>query len=110
LLIGFVIALVVLTETAAFAAAPTDQLKQRVDQVIKVLDDPAFRDKPVERRAAVRKINGDEATVKTRIVTRRGTEVPVGRRPGAPMSLIGVADGEPGPGVRLDAVGRDRVA
>jgi phospholipid transport system substrate-binding protein len=141
LLIGFVIGLVVLVGTAAFAGVPTEQLKQRVDRVIKVLDDPMFTDKPVERRAAVRKIaedifdypdtarralgvhwngrtpqereefarlfadlldrayigkidlyqgekvgfvgetvNGDEAAVKTRIVTKRGTEVPVDYR------------------------------
>ena len=32
--------------TAAWAGAPTDQLKSRVDEVIRVLDDPAFKDNP----------------------------------------------------------------
>jgi phospholipid transport system substrate-binding protein len=125
----------------ALAGAPTDQLKQRVDEVIKVLEDPALSDKSAERRAAVRKIaedvfdysdtarralgphwngrsaqeraefvklfadlldraymgridlyqgekvryvgetiDGGEATVKTRIVTKRGSEVPVDYR------------------------------
>ena len=41
---------------AAVAAEATDQLRQRVDQVVKVLDDPALQGKPVERHAAVRKI------------------------------------------------------
>jgi phospholipid transport system substrate-binding protein len=39
------------------AGPPTDQLRQRVDEVIRVLDDPATRDKPAQRRAAVRKIS-----------------------------------------------------
>jgi phospholipid transport system substrate-binding protein len=125
----------------AMAGAPTDQLKQRVDEVIKVVDDPALSGKTAERHAAVRKIaeevfdypdtaqralgphwnartpqerqefvqlfadlldrayigkidfyqgekvryagetvDGDEATVKTRIVTKRGSEVPVDYR------------------------------
>jgi phospholipid transport system substrate-binding protein len=116
-------------------------LKQRVDEVIKVVDDPALSGKPVERHAAVRKIaedvfdypdtaqralgphwnartpqerqefvqlfadlldrayvgkidlyqgekvryvgetiEGDQATVKTRIVTKRGSEVPIDYR------------------------------
>ena len=42
--------------TAAWAGAPTDQLKSRVDEVIRVLDDPAFKDNPAERRERVRKI------------------------------------------------------
>ena len=125
----------------ALAGAPTDQLKQRVDEVIKVLDDPALKGKPAERHAAVRKIaedifdypdtakralgahwnqrtpqereefvrlfadlldrayigkidlyqgekvryggdtsEGDQATVKTRIVTKQGSEVPIDYR------------------------------
>ena len=137
----FVLGLVVLVATPAVAGEPTDQLKQRVDEVIKVLDDPAFSGKTAARRAAVRKIaeeifdypdtarralgphwnartpqereefawlfadvldqayigkvdlyqgekvrdvgettNGDDATVRTRILTKRGSEVPVDYR------------------------------
>ena len=136
-----VVSVVVATVMPAVAGAPTDQLKQRVDEVIKVVDDPAMMGKTAERQAAVRKIaedvfdypdtaqralgvhwnarspqerqefvqlfadlldrayvgkidlyqgekvryagetvNGDEATVKTRIVTKRGSEVPVDYR------------------------------
>jgi phospholipid transport system substrate-binding protein len=125
----------------ALAGVPTDQLKQRVDEVVRMLDDPSVKGKPVERRAAVRKIseeifdyqdtarralgqhwtsrtpeerrefvqlftdllerayfsridhyqgekvrygaetiNGNEAVVKTTIVTRAGSEVPVDYR------------------------------
>lgn len=138
---GIAVAFVVAMAGPAMAGAPTDQLKQRVDEVIKVIDDPALTNKTAERHAAVRKIaedifdypdtaqralgphwnartpqerqefvqlfadlldrayvgkidlyqgekvryagetvDGDEATVKTRIVTKRGTEVPVDYR------------------------------
>jgi phospholipid transport system substrate-binding protein len=141
LALASVCALILLTATSAFAGAPTDQLKQRVDEVVKVLDDPALKDKPVERHAAIRKIadgifdhgdaarralgvhwnartpqereefvrlfsdvldrayiskidlyqgekvtyagetgSGDDATVKTRIVTKKGPEIPVDYR------------------------------
>jgi phospholipid transport system substrate-binding protein len=40
----------------ARAGAPTDALKQTVDQVVKMLSDPALRDKPDARRAEVRKV------------------------------------------------------
>jgi phospholipid transport system substrate-binding protein len=139
--LGIVVSLVVVMAMPAMAGAPTDQLKQRVDEVIKVVDDPALASKPVERHAAVRKIaedvfdypdtaqralgphwnartpqerqefvqlfadlldrayvgkidlyqgekvryagetaEGDQATVKTRIVTKKGSEVPVDYR------------------------------
>jgi phospholipid transport system substrate-binding protein len=139
--IGSLLAFVVATAIPAVAGAPTDQIRQRVDNVIKVLDDPALKAKPAERHAAVRKIaeeifdnadtarralgphwnartpqeqqeftqlfaevldrayigkielyqgekvrfvgetiDGDEATVKTRIFTKKGTEVPVDYR------------------------------
>jgi len=135
------VSLVVAMAMPAMAGAPTDQLKQRVDEVIKVVDDPALASKPAERHAAVRKIaedvfdypdtaqralgphwnarspqerqefvtlfadlldrayigkidlyqgekvryagdtvEGDQATVKTRIVTKKGSEVPVDYR------------------------------
>ena len=43
--------------TEASAGAPTDQLRASVDQIIKILDDPALKpeSKAAERRAAVRK-------------------------------------------------------
>ena len=48
----------VLCAAPAWAAGPTDQLKQYTDQVLKILDDPKLRgeDKAVERRAAVRRV------------------------------------------------------
>ena len=139
--LGIVFGFVVAVTTPAMAGAPTDQLKQRVDEVIKVVDDPALTNKTAERHAAVRKIaedvfdypdtaqralgphwnartpqerqefvqlfadlldrayigkidlyqgekvryasetvEGEQATVKTRIVTKRGSEVPVDYR------------------------------
>jgi phospholipid transport system substrate-binding protein len=139
--IALMVALVAFIATPALAAAPTEQLKQRVDQVIKVLEDPALKDKTTERQAAIRKIaedvfdypdaarralgvhwssrtpqerdefarlfadildrayvskidlyqgekvsylgetiDGDQATVKTRIVTKKGSEVPIDYR------------------------------
>jgi phospholipid transport system substrate-binding protein len=51
-LLGFVLAASV--STPARAGAPTDQLREYSEQVVKVLDDPAL--KPQDRRAAVRKI------------------------------------------------------
>lgn len=38
------------------AGEPTEQLKTQVDRVLKVLDDPALREKPKDKRVAVRKI------------------------------------------------------
>ena len=139
--LGIVVGFVVAVAMPAMAGAPTDQLRQRVDEVVKVVDDPALSGKAVERHAAVRKIaeevfdypdtarralgvhwsartpqereefaqlfadlldrayvgkidlyqgekvryagetvEGDQATVKTRIVTKRGSEVPVDYR------------------------------
>lgn len=40
----------------AEAGLPTDQLKQHVDEVIRVLDDPGLKDRPAQRHAAIRKI------------------------------------------------------
>jgi phospholipid transport system substrate-binding protein len=40
----------------AEAGLPTDQLKQHVDEVLRVLDDPGLKDRPAERHGAVRKI------------------------------------------------------
>jgi phospholipid transport system substrate-binding protein len=54
-----VIGLLLLVASSVWASPPTDQLKQRVDQVIKVVDDPALKGKSAERRAAIRKIAED---------------------------------------------------
>jgi phospholipid transport system substrate-binding protein len=139
--IASLLALIVATAVPAGAGVPTDQIRQRVDDVVKVLEDPALKSKPAERHAAVRKIaeeifdypdtarralgphwnartpqerqefirlfaelldrayigkielyqgekvryagdtiNGDDAMVKTRIVTKKGSEVPVDYR------------------------------
>jgi phospholipid transport system substrate-binding protein len=43
----------------ADAGAPTDQLRAQVDRVLKLLDDPALKDKPKDKRAAVRKVADD---------------------------------------------------
>ena len=43
----------------ADAGAPTDQLRMQVDRVLKLLDDPALKDKPKDKRAAVRKVADD---------------------------------------------------
>lgn len=52
-----VAAAVVLQGGAAWAGAPTDQLKGRIDRVLKVLDPDAKQEgKSEERRAAIRKI------------------------------------------------------
>ena len=49
----------VLTVPPASAGAPTDQLRTQVDRVLKLLDDPALKEKPKDRRAAVRKVAED---------------------------------------------------
>ena len=51
-------ALVISPGACAWAGAPTDQVREYTDAVVKVLEDPALKaeDKKFERRAAVRKI------------------------------------------------------
>jgi phospholipid transport system substrate-binding protein len=49
--------LVVALAAPAVAGVPTEQLKQRVDEVVRVLSDPSLKGKPEQRRAAVRKIS-----------------------------------------------------
>jgi phospholipid transport system substrate-binding protein len=126
---------------AAAAPSPTEQLRRHIDEVIRILEDPALKPSPEQRRARVRRVSeeifdyrdtarralgrhwsgrtpqeqaefvdlfadlldrayfskidqyqgekvrytdesveGSEATVKTRIVTPRGSEVPVDYR------------------------------
>jgi len=43
----------------ATAGAPTDQLKAQVDRVLKLMEDPALKDKPKDKRVAVRKVADD---------------------------------------------------
>jgi phospholipid transport system substrate-binding protein len=45
-----------LTAAPAQAGAPTEQLRRHVDDVIRVLEDPRTKERPTERRVAVRKI------------------------------------------------------
>ena len=47
---------VTLVATAASAGPPTDQLRSQVDQVIRILDDPALKSRPAERHEQVRTI------------------------------------------------------
>ena len=138
-----VVAAVVVQSVSAWAGAPTEQLRGRIDRVLKVLDPEAKQDgKSEERRAAIRKIahetfdfreisqrslarhwqgrspaerdefiqlfadllersyigqieqysggekivyaseslEGDQALVRTRLVTKQGTEIPVDYR------------------------------
>jgi phospholipid transport system substrate-binding protein len=51
--------MLVLAFTPAWAGAPTDQLRGHVDEVVRILDNPALKDKPAERQAAVRKVADD---------------------------------------------------
>jgi phospholipid transport system substrate-binding protein len=56
-LVGSVVLALVLSLAApAHAGVPTDTLKQSVDQVVKILSDPALRDNPEARHAQVRKV------------------------------------------------------
>ena len=50
---------IALFATVAWAGPASDQLKGQVDQVIKLLDDPALKDKPAERRTQVRTMAED---------------------------------------------------
>jgi len=49
----------VLAAAPARAGEPTDQLKAQVDRVLKLIDDPSLKDKPKDKRVAVRKIADD---------------------------------------------------
>jgi phospholipid transport system substrate-binding protein len=49
----------VLTVPPASAGAPTDQLKAQVDRVLKLMDDPTLKDKPKDKRVAVRRVADD---------------------------------------------------
>jgi phospholipid transport system substrate-binding protein len=56
-LVGSVVLVLVLSlATPVHAGAPTNTLKQSVDQVVKILSDPALRDKPEARHDQVRKV------------------------------------------------------
>ena len=49
----------VLAAAPARAGEPMDQLKAQVDRVLKLIDDPSLKDKPKDKRVAVRKIADD---------------------------------------------------
>jgi phospholipid transport system substrate-binding protein len=49
----------VLAAPPAWAGAPTEQLKAQIDRVLKLIDDPALKDNPKDKRVAVRKIADD---------------------------------------------------
>jgi phospholipid transport system substrate-binding protein len=51
----FVLA-IILVAGRTFAGPPTDQLKSSVEQVIKVLEDPALKADPARRRVAIREV------------------------------------------------------
>ena len=53
---SIVLALIASFAVPARAGAPTDALKQSVDQVVKILSDPTLRDNPEARRVQVRKV------------------------------------------------------
>jgi hypothetical protein len=64
----------------AWAGPPTEQLRVQMDRVIKVLEE-IFDFNETERiQFAGDGIEGDRATVRTRLVTKAGTEIPVDYR------------------------------
>ncbi len=56
---ALILTLAVAVATPAHAGAPTEQLKTQVDRVLTLLGDPALKDKPKDKRAAVRKVADD---------------------------------------------------
>jgi phospholipid transport system substrate-binding protein len=56
---ALILTLAVAVAAPAGAGAPTEQLKTQIDRVLKLLDDPALKDKPKDKRAAVRKVADD---------------------------------------------------
>jgi phospholipid transport system substrate-binding protein len=58
--VGLALGLALVTAaSAAWAGAPTDQLKSQVDRVLKLLDDPVLKERPKDRRTAVRRVAED---------------------------------------------------
>jgi len=57
-IVAFALGLTAVAGASAWAGAPTDQVREYTDAVVKVLEDPMLKgdDKKPERRAAVRKI------------------------------------------------------
>jgi len=56
---ALILTLAVAVATPVHAGAPTEQLKTQVDRVLTLLGDPALKDKPKDKRAAVRKVADD---------------------------------------------------
>ena len=63
----------VLAAPPARAGAPTDQLKTQVDRVLKLMDDPALKDKPKDKRAAVRRVADDSPAARALAPIARAT-------------------------------------
>jgi phospholipid transport system substrate-binding protein len=59
LAIALMLTLALTTPPGALAGEPIDQLKTQVDRVLKLIDDPALKDKPKDKRVEVRKIAED---------------------------------------------------
>lgn len=56
LITSLAVLVIVSLPSAVYAGAPTEALKQTVDQVIKIMADPALADKPDVRRTQIRKV------------------------------------------------------
>ena len=56
---ALIVTLALAAPPGTLAGEPTDQLKAQVDRVLKLLDDPTLKDKPKDKRVAVRKIAED---------------------------------------------------
>jgi phospholipid transport system substrate-binding protein len=56
-ILAFTVAVVTGLASEATAAAPLAQLRQRVDEVIRLLEDPALKGNPEQRRASVRRVS-----------------------------------------------------
>jgi len=56
---GLLLGVLVVAASPVWAGAPSDQLRTQIDKVLKILEDPALKEKPKDRRAAVRKVADD---------------------------------------------------
>jgi phospholipid transport system substrate-binding protein len=56
---ALIVTLALAAPPGTLAGEPTDQLKAQVDRVLKLLDDPTLKDKPKDKRVAVRQIAED---------------------------------------------------
>ena len=65
--------------SSASAGPATDQLRVGIERVLKTLADPALQgaERAADRRKALREIDGDQATVRTKILDKTSRELPV---------------------------------